>query len=350
MRRVSIFLVLIIAVFSASCKKDSANKKNNTSIDTGANHMGAVPVAAMFADTVLSASFKTSATVYLSNKHDTIIQGLTTSSISLFACDNITVKNCRIVPDQNGTGGINVQTCTNITIDSCYISNVPTGIRASQSQGIVVMHCQIKNMTGPFPGGQSIQYIWVGGGGNRIAYNKLENILGQSYPEDAINIYDSNGIASNPIVVENNWLRGGGPSSSGGGIMLGDGGGSYQVAKNNFLVDPGQYGMAVSGGSYMAIVNNTIYAKSQSFTTEGIYYRNYTKQLSSNITIEKNAVNFTNSKGQVVNLYLGPNDQAPFGWSKNVYDATLSETLLPQNILSSSIFQKPVEDPLPGGH
>jgi len=37
----------------------------------------------------------------------------------------------------------------------------------------------------------------------------------------------------------------------GGGIMLGDGGGSNIVAKNNILVDPGQYGMAVSGGSYM---------------------------------------------------------------------------------------------------
>jgi hypothetical protein len=341
MQRVSFFLILIVTIFLVSCKKDPANNKNTTSIDTGSNYTGAAPVAAMFADTALNVSFKASATVSLSNQHDVVIQGLETTAISLFACNNITIKNCRIIPDQNGNGGITVQTCTNITIDSCYISNVPTGIRASQSQGIVVTHCQGKNMTGPFPAGQFVQFVFVSGGGNRIAFNKFENILGESDPEDAININNSNGLPSDPILVENNWLRGGGPSSSGGGIILGDVGGSYQVARNNLLVDPGQYGMAVAGGNSMAIVNNTIYAKSQPFTTEGLYYQNFYPTIASfNVTISKNAVNFTNSAGQLDDLHLGPNDPTPTGWSKNVHDATLNESLLPQNIVSSAIFSQ----------
>ncbi|HWD87437.1 MAG TPA: right-handed parallel beta-helix repeat-containing protein [Mucilaginibacter sp.] len=340
LNRFLIFIVASFAILSVSCKKDPGNKNNTASIDTGSNYIGAAPVAAMFADTGRTISFKPSAAINLSNQHDVVIDGVGTSSISLFACQNITIKNCRIAPDKNGNGGIVVQTCTNITIDSCYISDVPTGISARQSQSIVVTHCEAKNMKGPFPAGQFVQFVWVSGGGNRIAFNKFENILGESDPEDAISINNSNGLASDPIMVENNWLRGGGPSSSGGGIMLGDEGGSYQVAKNNILVDPGQYGMAVSCGDHMAIVNNSIYAKSQYFTTEGIYYQNWYPTIPSyNITIEKNAVNFTNSTGQLETLYLGPNNPAPIGWSKNVYNATFNESLLPKEIVSSSIFQ-----------
>jgi hypothetical protein len=196
-------------------------------------------------------------------------------------------------------------------------------------------------MMGPFPEGQFVQFKNVSGGGNRVSFNKFENILGESYTEDAISMYECNGSASDPILIESNWLRGGGPSLSGGGIMLGDGGGSYQIAKNNFLVDPGQYGMAVSGGANMSIVNNTVYGKSQSFTNVGLYYRNYSGPPSSAITIAKNAVNFTNSTNTLNNLYLGPGDPAPIGWGANVYNAQLSETILPDNIVSASIFISP---------
>jgi hypothetical protein len=217
--------------------------------------------------------------------------------------------------------------CTGVTVDSCLIANVKTGVNAVQSQTIVFSNSQAKNMMGPFPSGQFVQYNNVSGAGNRIINNKFENVLGQSYAEDAINIYMSNGVAGDPITISGNSIRGGGPSNTGGGIMLGDNGGSYQLAENNTLVDPGQYGMAIAGGSNMSILNNSIYGKQQSFTNVGLYYWNQSGKASTNITISGNQVNFTSKSGELNNTWL--NGTAPAGWSTNVYNKLLGETLLP---------------------
>ncbi|MFI5163344.1 MAG: right-handed parallel beta-helix repeat-containing protein [Sphingobacteriales bacterium] len=343
-RRIGIFILLVFASFIVSCKKEASNKLkkvNDTAYavltDTGFKSSGAVMLNSMLADTVRNLSFKASAPIRLSNAHDIIIRGISTASITLYNCSNITIRRCKIGP--NKTLGIDISSCTNINIDSCYITQVSTGVYAGYSQRISVTNCQAKNMLGPFPQGQFVQFNMVSGVGNRVNFNKFENVLGQSYTEDAISLYNCNGLPGDPIEIESNWLRGGGPSKSGGGIMLGDGGGSNQVAKNNILVDPGQYGMAVSGGDYMSIINNTVYAKSQPFTNCGLYYRNYFGPPSLNIVITKNDVNFTNSGNQLNNTYLGPGDPAPIGWVANVYKSNLDATILPANVVSGSLFE-----------
>lgn len=265
----------------------------------------------MVTDTTINVSFKKSPPINLSNVHDVVVSGIATSRITLFACKNIIVKNCKIGP--NSKSGISIEGCTNITIDSCYLYKVSTGIYADDSETIKVIHCQAKNMLGPFPEGQFVQYKGVHGGGNAISFNKFENVLGESYTEDAISTYASSGLPNDPLVIESNWIRGGGPSKSGGGIMLGDGTGSYMVAKNNILVDAGQYGMAVSGGDHMSIVNNTVFAKAQPFTNVGLYYRNYSGPPSISIYIAKNLVNYTNSANQVNTTYLGAGRPATYG-------------------------------------
>ena len=320
-----------------SCGKEGNSKKSpGTSnpkgfLDTGSTIIGATIVPEMQSGTITSPSYKASLPVTLNSQHDLVINGIATSNISLIDCNNITIKNCRIGP--NSHSGISLVQCTNITIDSCYISQVSTGVYAVDSKTISITHCQAKNMLGPFPEGQFVQFKNVSGGGNRVSFNKFEDVLGESSVEDAISMFESNGLPNDPIMIESNWIRGGGPSHSGGGIMLGDGGGSNMVAKNNILVDPGQYGMAVSGGSYMSIVNNTIYADSQSFTNVGLYYRNYYGSPDANISIAKNLVNFTNSSGVLNNTYLGPGDPAPKGWNTNIYDTGLGESLLPDPIV-----------------
>lgn len=339
-------IALTIALFT-SCKKDAdGNHPHMSKIDTtkqvvdvsdtGSKTIGATLVAAMVTGAIANTSFTPAAPVNLSDQHDIVISGIDVSRISLLKCQNITIRNCRIGP--NKQSGINLVECSNITIDSCYLYQVSTGVFAGYSQGISITNCQAKNMVGPFPEGQFVKFNNVSGGGNQIAFNKFENILGESYTEDAISMYQSNGLPADPVLIESNWIKGGGPSASGGGIMLGDGGGSYITAKDNFLVDAGQYGMAVAGGSYMSIVNNSIYAKAQPFTSVGLYYRNYSKLPSANIAIAKNAVNFTNSKNVVSTVYLGPGELAPWGWDTNAYSAGLTETTLPESIVSESVF------------
>lgn len=333
---------LSLIPFFISCKKKSAidngappvadtGKLNTNSIDTGYNTIGAAIVKEMYAAETQNIQFRYSEPLTLTSVHNAIISGISTSQITLVSCENITIKHCQV---SNGKRpGINISKCTNIKIDSCYLSEVPTGISAENSQTISVTNCQAKNMLGPFPEGQFVQFKNVSGAGNQVRFNKVENVLDKSYAEDVISMLKSNGLPLSPILIEGNWIRGGGPSHSGGGIMLGDGGGSYMVAKNNLLVDPGEYGMAVSGGSNMSIVNNTIYGEAQSFTNVGLYYRNYSGLPSSNIFMGKNAVNFKNSENKLSNIYVFPADIIPAGWGTNIYNAQLFEGILPENMV-----------------
>jgi len=346
------FLVfLLVIVLFVSCKKETITHPTKISpidtikspvgfIDTGSGTAGAVIVPAMYEGAAENLTFISSGPITLKDKHDTVISGIATPRISLENCSNITIRNCKIGP--NGKNGINLLNCNNMHIDSCYIYHVATGIFASYGKAISITNCQAKNMIGPFPQGQFVQFNNISGGGSRISFNKFENVLGESYTEDAISLFKCNGLATDPIVVESNWIRGGGPSGSGGGIMLGDGSGSNQVARNNILVDAGQYGMAVSGGTYMSIVNNSIYGKSQPFTSEGIYYHNYTALPSANISIAKNAINYTNSKNELTNLYLGPGEQAPMGWNTNIYSPAVNDAILPASIVFEALFDDPI--------
>jgi len=176
-----------------------------------------------------------------------------------------------------------------------------------------------------------VQFNNVSGGGCTINGNEGQNILGQSSPEDAISLYESKGTAASPITVNGNSILGGGPSSSGGGIMLGDNGGSYETASNNKLVNPGEYGMAISGGDHNSIINNSIYGASQYFTNVGIYVDGINGYAVTNATVTGNQVLFYNSSNYENNCWLAPGTATPSGWNTgNVFGANLSTDLLPK--------------------
>lgn len=130
----------------------------------------------------------------------------------------------------------------------------------------------VKNVhRGSKNGGNMVMVAYVHAEGIRINNNISINILGQSEAEDVINVYKSDGTASDSIQINNNQLYGGGPSPSGGGILLGDGGGSYQEAKNNILVNPGQYGLGIDSGHHNVLSSNKVFSDDQrSFTNVGI--------------------------------------------------------------------------------
>jgi len=199
--------------------------------------------------------------------------------------------------------------------------------------GINVFTNQMENMQGQMSSGAFVQFVNASGTNNNISYNKMQNVMGQSNPQRAIDIVSSNGTASSPITLDQNQIRGGGPNSSGGGIMLGDGGGSYQIARNNILADPGQFGMAISGGSSISLTNNTVYAKQQSFTNVGIYVWSQGGRIS-NSTVSGNQVNFTNSSNYVNGSWLASGEATPSGWSSNNWNANINESILPTTLVS----------------
>ena len=286
-----------------------------------------------------SSPYTASAVINLTGAHDLTISG---KSINGGSVPAITLTNCynvHITANQLGNSkdvGILLYNCYNVTVDHNNISNVSTGVYVvnSPNGGIIITGNQFKNMVGPMPRGQFVQFNTVGGANNAITYNKGENVYGSSNPEDAINLYKSNGTASSPIQVIGNWIRGGGPSATGGGIMLGDTGGSYEVAANNILVDPGQYGMAIAGGDHMSITNNQIYGRSQSFTNIGLYIWGQSGSACTNSTISGNQVKFFNNSNTENDAWVGTGEATPSGWSSNTFGANISASILPSAVVS----------------
>jgi hypothetical protein len=335
-----IFVIIFPAVFLliTSCTKnfvDPAVSAANTVKTTSA-----ITTAASVPAPAVPVSYTTTTAMVLTAAHDITINGKSITggvvpAITLINCYNIHITNSKLY---NSTDvGIHLISCKNITIENNFFTNVSSGVYAEQTTagGIIVNNNQFLNMKGPFPRGQFVQFNNVSGANCSISNNKGENIFGQSYPEDAINLYQSNGTALSPIMIVGNWIRGGGPSSSGGGIMLGDNGGSYLTATGNILVDPGEYGMAIAGGTHNIIENNSIYGKSQYFTNVGLYVNSINGYTVSNCTVSGNKVNFYNATNYNNNAWLAPGTNKPVGWDGNSWGASISASLLPQVIITA---------------
>lgn len=283
----------------------------------------------------------------LTNISDIVISGLEISSvdghcIKLNNCTNITIKECKLT---HATGnGVDIYGSDNIVVTDCIIDSVATGVYAQQSSKIQVFNIEVKNVVGPYPRGQMVQFNTVNGPGNKINYNVSENILGESYPEDIINLYLSNGTNADPIQVVGNWIRGGGPSASGGGILTGDNGGSNVLVKDNILVDPGQYGIAIAGGDTIEVIDNMVYAKQQSFTNVGLYVWNQYEPSCSNHTVRGNQVNWKNKDGVGNHSWNSANCGTVTDWSDNTWGAAIDSTILPEQILLTCFTTVGIDD------
>ena len=321
-----------------SCTKNEI-KPNTTAAETPSFHFNTAPLSATTYTTSAALSYTSQSNFTISGK--SIASG-TVPSISLYNCSNVTIT-------QNSLGnatnvGIYLYQCTNITIEYNYITNVTGGVYVDHSTGggIIVNYNQFLNIQGPAPRGQFVQFNTVSGANNSISYNVGQNVLGKSNPQEAINVYMSNGTAASPITVNGNWIMGGGPASAGGGIQLGDTGGSYETATNNILVNPGQMGISISGGSHMTVSNNEIYAKDQSFTNVGIIVWGQAGYSVTSSTVSSNLVNFTSSSN-AQNPYYFPSGQAtPTGWTTNTWNSTITASILPATILTATAASVPL--------
>ena len=233
---------------------------------------------------------------------------------------HVTIRNSEIGPCK--THGVDIQTATDVHVENVWIhtttgnavnanqassltvtksclDHVSTGVYAQQSTGVVVEANAVKNVQGPFPRGQLAQLNAASGPGNRIRCNVLDDVAGDSNPEDSINLYKSNGTAASPILVEGNRIRGGGPSTSGGGILLGDGGdSSHQIARGNVLADPGQYGVAIASGTDVTLDGNRVFSSQHAWSNVGLYVWNQYDSPCGPVLVTKNQVQWTSKTGQ----------------------------------------------------
>jgi hypothetical protein len=234
----------------------------------------------------------------------------------------VTIEN-NVIHDTRGNG-IQAYQSQNIGVTGNRITNIQSGVYAQDVTGIRISQNQFLNALGPYPRGQFVQFNRVRGAGNRINCNVAENTPGVGAPEEGFNLFDSYGDASNPIIVEGNKMRNGGTGHGSGGIMLGDGGGAYQIARDNILVDSGQQGIGLSGGNNIQVLRNRIYARQQSFTNVGMYVWNQYSQPCYGHTIQDNTVDYTDKYGQKHGFWNGGNCSVINGLSLNNFNASLS--------------------------
>lgn len=290
----------------------------------------------------VAGTYINSTTIKLYGVHDITISGLaiqggSVPAIELDNCYNIHITGNKLY--NSSDVGIHLYHCNKISIDNNYFTNVSTGVyvQGTVGGGIAIYNNQFLNMLGPLPRGQFVQFNNVNGPNCLISGNVCENILGQSHPEDAISLYMSNGTAASPIAVRCNRIRGGGPSETGGGIILGDAGGSNQLVEGNMLVNPGQYGIGVAGGTNMQILNNKIYAKQNTFTNVGIcVWNQYTSTSScAMIAVSGNQINWTAAGGYLNSGWNNGNCGAVEGWDNNSWSANLSAAILPATLITN---------------
>jgi len=122
--------------------------------------------------------------------------------------------------------------------------------------------------------------------GCTVGWNQIINQPGQSRCEDVINIYESSGTPSSPILVHDNYIQGaynwdptnsqgGNWGYSGSGINLGDGdqytGSDYVHGNNNIVVSTSNGGIFIEAGSNNQMNGNTVVFSGILSTGQSIY-------------------------------------------------------------------------------
>jgi len=273
------------------------------------------------------------------------LAGANTVGITGNGVTNVHITKCKIINNTNF--GILLNGCTNITIDSCYISNVGFGVYAqSGSSQIKVNGNYFLNINGISTAflGHAVQFNGVNGGGSQINNNRVENIAGVAiHPHDMLNVYQSNGLPGDSIQVIGNWVRGGqyyfwpDANSGAAGIIMGDVGGSYQVCRNNILVNTGYSGIQCNGtGTHIKIDHNQMFS-----TYAPVSHQAITILDANQIECSYNQTNWTNynnlnvlySDGET-QYYLGSTPSpTPVGFATNTWKANITANILPSSLI-----------------
>ena len=325
--------VEIVAEQDEEIVKEEALLTDNkvSSQDVGSNYCGPYTVTEPFS---------------LIGLKDTIISGLDISNpngiaLNINSCENVIIENCYL-HDSSGNG-IQIFGSTNIIIRNNRMESISTGVYAQVSEGIQVVNNDIKNVLGPFPRGQFVQFAGGFGANNKINDNAFQNIEGESYGEDAINLFNCNGTSESPIEVRGNWIKNFTPSLTGGGIMTGDSGGSHILVSDNILVDSGPYGygIGIASGTDIVIEDNTLVGRNKLNQYVPIFMTNFyeSAQSCSGNTIRNNKMSWQDEIDRFVHIgYRAELCGEPYDVETNIMEDSIDVTALPEDIFGSCGF------------
>ena len=167
-------------------------------------------------------------------------------AISLTNSHDLVIENKTFKDLGANVIAIRLDTCKNVTIRA-----VTGGLRGD-STNITIVDARYSNILGPHlrdghNRGNFVQFNGVTGG--LIDHNKGKG----GDTEDVVSLYKSSSV-----IVEDNQFEGTNwTSTSGSGIAIGDGGGSNNIARRNKLLNIGQVGVYIAGGTNNRIIRTS---------------------------------------------------------------------------------------------
>lgn len=246
--------------------------------------------------------------------------------INLNNVSNQTISNKYFSNIGNDVTAVRLSNCNNVIIEQCDFQSCCEPICLTNCSNITVRYNRARNITGPYTRngsnrGNLIQTVDCGAG-IYIGYN----IVIGGNTEDIISVYKTYATAANPTIIEYNKLRNYDyVSGSGSGLMIGDGSGSYIIARHNILDTPGQVGIGVPGGHHISVDSNIVYGAQHTNANIAMYVADYSNDGNmNNITFTNNQVKWLNQNG-VSNAFYSDGSAGAINTSTNNFNAALSQ-------------------------
>jgi hypothetical protein len=252
----------------------------------------------------------------------------TSGPVRLKGCSDVVIENLTFKDLGPDVEAIHLDRCSNVTIRANDFARVAQAITAVDSTNIRVEWNRYEDILGPHERvglhrANFVQFDKVQGG--YIGNNKGRG----GDTEDIVSLHDSGGTAAEPLVVERNQFEGTNwTSQSGSGIALGDGGSAYSIARGNRLLNPGQVGIFIAGGTHNAIIDNVIYGEARPASNVGIYVWDQTDDPCSGHQVSGNRVQWLRADGAANASWNPGNCGEVAGWDDNDWNATLDPSTL----------------------
>jgi parallel beta-helix repeat protein len=242
------------------------------------------------------------------------------AAVRLSNCSNVIIENRTFRDLGAGVIAIRIENCSNVTIRAVDFLNVAEGVYALNSSNITIVDARYSNITGPAQprtGANVANFVQF----NNVAGGLIDHNKGRGGDtEDIVSIYQSD-----HVTVEDNHFEGTNwTSGSGSGIALADGGGSYNTAQRNVLVNPGQVGIFIAGGTNNRILDNTIYGEQRPNSNVGLYVWNQSSSTCAGNEVSRNLVWWRNATGASNPSWNAGNCGTVAGWSTNVWNPALN--------------------------
>jgi len=244
-------------------------------------------------------------------------------------CDGIVIEGLSFQDLGPDVEAIHLEKCHGVTIRANDFARVAQGITIVDSTDVKVEWNRYLDILGPHAREEGVhranfvQLVEVTGGD--IAHNKGKG----GDTEDIVSLFHSGGTRDSPFVVEYNQFEGDDWSSgSGSGIALGDAASAWSIARYNTLLNPGQVGIFIAGGTNHSIIGNIVFGAQRARSNVGIYVWNQSDSRCAGNEVSDNRVSWTTQAGLRNGSWNAKNCGPITGWKSNDWDAKIDPATL----------------------